>query len=227
MTDVLDTTAEGSGMLSVPRLRTAGLVALMGAVVMLVGAALYFAGGADAWLAVSSGDTEAYFTDAAANTTVLYAGLFFWVLGATTMAVGGGLLAGVGGGPAGMAARSTYAIGAAAAVVAFLVLAALVRLAGSGSTSYELGDVLAFLGTTLDDVATIFIIGVSPVLVGLSGKATWMPGWLSVWAWLCGIAGAVATLAIFMGASSTLGFALVPIGIGWLIAVGVFSMRRA
>ena len=225
MTGVLEGTLETSTDAPV-NMRAAGVVALVGAIVMLVGAALYASSGADYWLAVSSGETQGFLNDAAASATTLYAGLSAWIAGAILMAVGGGLVAGVGTGFGARAARTTLAIGASVAVPAFLVMATVVRLAVSGATSLELVDSLAFLGTTLDDVATIIIIGVSPVLIGLSGRSRWMPRWLFVWASACGVAGLLAGAAVFLGSSSTLGMVLVPVGIGWVLATGVVAIRR-
>ena len=53
-----------------------------------------------------------------------------------------------------------------------------------------------------------------------------MPAWLAVWAGLAGAAGLVAVVAIFLGLSASLGFALVPLGIGWMIAAGVVAVRQ-
>ncbi|KAA3639004.1 MAG: hypothetical protein DWP92_05305 [Armatimonadetes bacterium] len=225
MTGVLEGTL-GTSTDAPTNMRAAGVVALVGAIVMVVGAGLYASSGADAWAAVSSGDTQKFLNDAAASATTFYAGLSAWITGAILMAVGGGLVAGVGSGFGAPAARTTLAIGAAVAVPAFVVLATVVRLAASGSTSLDLADSLAFLGTTLDDVATIIIIGVSPVLIGLSGHGRWMPRWLYFWALACGVAGVIATVAVFLGMSSTLGMILVPVGIGWMFATGVVAIRH-
>ncbi len=225
MTTVLDQDQEVAAH-NTQGLRSSGWVMVLGAVTMLVGAALYFSSGADAWKAVSSGDTTAFLVDAASSTSVLYAGLAAWSIGALTMAIGGGMVAGASGGSAGWAARTSFAVGAAVAIPAFLLLGALTRLAGAGSTSYELADTLAFLGTTLDDIATIIIIGLSPVLLALSGRRAWMPRWLVGWAALAGLSGLLSAVAIFLGQSASLGFAIVPIGIGWMIATGVVAVRR-
>lgn len=226
MTELLDSPSKTSVERESSNLRAAGWATVAGAVIMLVGAGLYFSAGADAWAAVSSGDTATFLTDAGASTSTLYAGLTAWVIGVIGMAIGGGLLADAGAGPAAKAGRTSFTIGAAVAIPAFLVLAALTRLAGAGSTSFELADTLAFLGTTIDDVATIIIIGLSPVLVSVASRGIWMPGWLAVWASLAGAAGLVAVVAIFLGLSASLGFALVPLGIGWMIAAGVVAVRR-
>ena len=42
-----------------------------------------------------------------------------------------------------------------------------------------------------------------------------------------GAAGIVAALAIFLGMSASLGFAVVPLGIGWMVAAGVVAVRRS
>ncbi len=225
MTEVL---AHESGTIATapPSVRAGGRVTLAGALTMLVGAALYSSSGADVWGAVSSGDMATLLLDAAGSTTTLYAGLTAWVFGVIGMAIGGSQLADSGRGAAARAARTSLTIGAAVAIPAFLLLASVTRLAGSGSTSYELADALAFLGTTLDDVATIIIIGLSPVLVAMACRGTWMPRWLVRWAWLAGVAGLLSIVAIFLGQSATLGFAIVPLGIPWMIASGVTAIRR-
>ena len=207
-------------------LRSAGIAALAGAVTMVVGAALYLAGGADPWKAVSSGDMATYLADAADGSSVLYAGLAAWIVGVLGLAIGGRLLAAHGDGPLARAAGSTFTIGGAAAIPAFVAMAALIRLAGSGSASHELADTLAFFATTLDDVATIVVVGLSPALVVLSARAAWVPRWLFALGLLAGVAGLISAGSIFAGASSTLGFVIVPLGLGWMAAAGVVAIRR-
>jgi hypothetical protein len=195
---------------------------------MGVGGVLYGSAGADLWGFIDGDvDVATYLRDASASATTLLAAHTIWMVGVLILAIGGVLLTGRRQDSASTAARATYTIGAALAIPAFMSMVALTRLAESGADAPELANALAFLGGRLDDVATAVIIGLGPVLLTIANRSTWMPRWLVVAGVVCGVAGALSVVALFIGAADTLGFAIVPLGIGWMIAAGIVTIRRS
>jgi len=209
-------------------LRTAGYLLVGGAATMLIGAGVHFSTGADLWKAVDDGAMADYLTEASRSATTIVVGLAVWIVGSLLLGVGGVLASRGGDGPAPTAARTVYTVGSAVAIPAFVTMAAVVRLADAGTTSTDLADALGFVGIRLDDLATIALIGMGPVLLALAtGRDRWMPSWLTRAAWLVGAAAVLAAVAIFTGASASYGFLLVPIGLAWTIAAGTTAVRRA
>jgi hypothetical protein len=148
-------------------------------------------------------------------------------VGVLVLALGGVLLTGRTTDAASTAARATYSIGAALAIPAFMTMIALTRLAESGTDAPALVEALAFLGARLDDVATIVIIGLGPILITLASRKTWMPRWLVRFALVVGVAALVSVISLFFGQAGSFGLLLVPIGIVWSISAGIVTLRRA
>lgn len=202
--------------------RLAGAVMLAGAITMLGGAAAYFSAGADFWAAVDDGKMAALLTDAAAASERLYLAFSLWSFGALLLGSGGAWAArrrGV----TSAGVEATFAIGAALATISFLVMASVVRLAVAGGSA-DIAEPLAFLGVRLDDLATVMLIGAGPAL--LATRDSSMPRWLVAWGLAAGVVGVVSLAAMFAGSAATVGFVVVPIGIGWTIAAGVVFVRR-
>jgi hypothetical protein len=206
--------------------RAAGLTAIAGAATMIAGAIAWSIADADLWGLVD-GDVQAgtYLADAAASAPTLHAAHTIWMAGVFVLALGGALLTGRRDDPASGAARASYTIGAALAIPAFMSMVALTRLAESGADQPALAAALAFLGARLDDVATVILLGVGPVLLGLANRRTWMPSWLVALAWVCGAAGLLSLVSLFFGMAASLGFLIVPVGMIWTIAAGTVAVR--
>lgn len=213
---------------SLSRRRTAALLSIIGAAAMGLGGAVSTSTGADLWGLVDGDvDVATYLAEAAGSVSTLHTAHAIWIVGVLVIALGGVLLTGRTTDAASTAARATYAIGAALAIPAFMTMIALTRLAESGTDAPALAEALAFLGARLDDVATIVIIGIGPVLIALASRKTWMPRWLARFAVLVGVAALVSAVSLFFGQAGSLGLLLVPIGIAWTISAGIVTLRRA
>ncbi len=205
-----------------------GVTAIAGAVLMLIGAALWAASGADLDAALADGAIPRYLTDAAANSELLVANLSFWIAGVLMLSIGGLMLLslGVPNSNAAIAARAVYTTGAPLAIASFVAWLALIRLAGSGGAEVEaLADTLGFFASRADWIATVLLVSVGPALIVASGRDSWVPGWLAAWGALALFAGLLSTVAMFAGGLTTYGFLVVPVGLGWTIAAGVVALR--
>jgi hypothetical protein len=98
--------------------------------------------------------------------------------------------------------------------------------ADTSETAVALAKVVGWIGAKADDIATILIIGAGPLFIALAGREDWLPNWLVRWGYLAGVAGLIAAVIIYFPALSTLGLITVPVGMGWMIAVGVVLLRR-
>src|SRR5690606_7231151 len=139
----------------------------------------------------------------------------FWVLGVLLMATAGTLMAGCCISNPGLSemARVSMRTGASIAIVSFLTMLSLAVLI----PSLDVAVVTGWIGARLDDIATILIIGFGPLCLSIAGKRDWVPGWLAVWGYLAGITGLLGVVGMLTG-MVTLGFIIVPFGIGWMIA---------
>lgn len=205
-----------------------GVTAIAGAVLMLIGAVLFAASGADLDAALADGAIPQYLTDAAANSELLVANLSFWIAGVLALSIAGVMLLSLGASTsnAAIAARAVYTTGAPLAIASFVAWLALIRLAGSGGAEVEaLADTLGFFASRADWIATILLVSVGPALIVASGRDSWVPGWLAIWGALALLAGLLSTVAMFAGGMTTYGFLVVPVGLGWTIAAGVVALR--
>ncbi len=205
-----------------------GMLSVIGAITMTVGGGVYTTAGADLWGFVDSDvGVDAYMADAAAAVSTLHATHAMWIAGVFILAIGGILLTRGGPDTLSVAARASYMIGAALAIPAFLAMVALTRLAESGTDAPGLAESLGFLGARTDDVATVVIIGLGPLLISLANRDGWMPAWLVRIGMVAGLAGAASLVSLFFGAAGTIGFIIVPIGMVWSIAAGAITIRQA
>ena len=210
----------------------AGLTAIAGALLMLVGAALLQIAGVDLDTAVEDRAITNYLIDAAAEEKLLIANLSVWIAGVTLLAVAGASLSMLGdrAHPATSAARTLYAAGAPLAVAAFVVWFALIKLAAGTvdpAADTSLAETLAWIATRADWIATIMLVAAGPALLSLAGRGTWVPRWLAGWGAVAAIAGILTAIAIFAGGLTTYGLLVVPVGVGWTIAAGVVALRTA
>ncbi len=84
---------------------------------------------------------------------------------------------------------------------------------------------LGWIGARLDDFATVLIVGASPLFISLAGKADWVPGWLSKWGYLAGIAGLLSIVGMLTGVVP-LSFIIIPFGLGWIMAAGIVLVKK-
>lgn len=213
-------------------LRWTAVVAILGSILMVAGAAVWSASGVDLDRALDEGAMTGYLVDAAEQDTLLVVNLSLWILGVISLGIAGTALAARGdrAHPATSAARAVYVSGAALAVVAFVTWLALVRLAGNvadPASVVPLADALGFIASRADWIATILLVGVGPVLLSVSGRDTWVPRWLAGWSVLALVAAALTAVAMFAGGLTSYGFLVVPIGLGWTIGAGITALRAA
>jgi len=206
--------------------RAGGLLSIIGAVAMGTGGAFYTSTGADLWGLVDGDvDINTYLADAAASVSTLLVAHTIWIAGIVALTLGGVLLTGRSSDHTSTAARATYTIGAALAIPAFMTMIALTRLAETGADAPALTEALAFLGARLDDLATVIVVGLGPVLITIANRRTWMPGWLAALGVASGAAGLLSIISMFFGQSASLGFLIVPIGLAWTLAAGIVTIR--
>lgn len=202
----------------------AGGVSIAGALSMLIGAACWGASGTDLWQALATNEMESYLSQLPSAKQLLVINTCFWVLGVLLMATAGTLMAGfctVNHGLAEMA-KVFSRTGASVAIVSFIIMLSLAIVIPSADVAALIG----WIGARLDDIATMLIVGFSPLCLSIAGKGDWVPGWLSVWGFLAGIAGVLGIISLMTGIVA-LGFIIIPIGIGWKIAAGIVLVKKS
>jgi len=209
--------------------RLAGYTAIGGAVTMIIGAALWASTGTDLWVTLANDEMAAYLVAVAAAKPAMVANTTFWVLGVLLLGVAGTTLAKLCGRRPVWAqvAQVSFNTAVPLAIVSFLAMVVLVVQIGADTseTAVALAKVVGWIGTKADDIATILIIGAGPFFISLAGRGDWQPAWLTRWGYLAGAAGLIAAVIIYFPALSTVGFIIVPVGIGWMIATGVVLLR--
>jgi hypothetical protein len=210
--------------------RLAGYTAIGGAVTMIIGAALWGSSGTDLWVALANDEMAAYLTAATAAKPAMVANTTFWILGVLLLGVAGTTLARLCGRRPVWAqvAQVCFNTAVPLAIVSFLAMVVLVVQIGADSseTAVALAKVVGWIGTKADDIATILIIGAGPLFISMAGRRDWLPIWLARWGYLAGLTGLIAAVIIYFPALSTVGLIIVPVGMGWMIAVGVVLLRH-
>ena len=92
--------------------------------------------------------------------------------------------------------------------------------------SVDVATIIGWIGTRLDDIGTILIVGFSPLCLSIAGKGEWVPRWLTIWGYFAGIAGLLGIVGRVTG-NVALGFIIVPIGIGWMLAAGIVLVKKS
>jgi hypothetical protein len=192
-----------------------GVALVVGVVGMVVGAALYFGAGADLWAALSDGSIPAYLEEAVEHRTTLFVNLTVWILGATALSVGGIVLS------RDSVARHAYQLGGALAVVSFITWMGLIRVAPTIDPATA--ELVGFTVTRLDDLATICLIGLGPVLLAVTSDQ--LPRRLCQAAVIVGAATVLSIVALFTDASASYGLLIVPAGLVWTLAAGMATLR--
>lgn len=215
------------------RRRAAGIMAILGGVTMLTGSAFWAVSGTDLDAALEADAIGDYLTDAAANSTLLTANLGFWILGVILLGLGGIMLSTLGdqNSPATAVARFAFTAGPAAGIVFFSIwLGIVLGLAPAHIAGEQVEAIALALGhasSIADWVATVIILSLGGAAVAVAGRGTWVPRWLFRWAMLTAVLGALSIVGlIFFARNAALGFPVVPVGIGFMIASGITALRR-
>lgn len=205
-------------------LALAGGVSIAGAVSMLIGAAFWGASGTDLWQALATSQMESYMSKLPEASQLLVVNTSFWVLGVLFLATAGTQMAGFCNSNPGLGqmAKVFSGTGASIAIVSFVTMLSLAIVA----PSEEIATVIGWIGARLDDIATLLIIGFSPLFLSIAGKDDWVPGWLKIWGYLAGTTGLLVIIALMTGMIE-LGFIIIPFGIGWKIAAGVLLIKKS
>ena len=200
----------------------AGGVSIAGAVSMLVGAAFWGASGTDLWQALAGNQMESYLSQLPDARQLLVVNTFFWVLGVLLMATAATLMAGFCSLNTALAqvAKVFAGTGASVAIVSFIIMLSLAIIIPPADVAVLIG----WIGARLDDIATMLIIGFSPLCLSIAGKGDWVPGWLKGWSYLAGITGLLGIISLLTGIVA-LGFIIIPFGIGWMIAAGIVLLK--
>ncbi len=210
--------------------RLGGWAALSGAIIMLIGAALYFSSGTDLWATLDGGDMAAYLTAIGGAKAQLVAGFSFWIVGVLLMGTAVNavvhlceqrpMLAQV--------ANTGVATAVPLAIASFILMLSLaVQVApDSSSMSVAIAQVVGWVGARADDLATALIIGLAPFCLTLAARGEWMPTWLVRWGYVAGGVGLFSLVVLYLPGLGQLGFLIVPVGIGWMIALGVVLLRQ-
>lgn len=210
--------------------RWLGIAAIIGALLMVTGGVLATIAGSALDSALDDGTIAAYLVNAAENEGLLVVYLSLTIAGATILAGAGAGLAGLGDQthPATPAARTVYFAAAPLAIVACVAWLALIRLAGSAegsATVLPLAETIGWVASRVFWVATVFLVGLGPAFLSLSGRGTWVPRWLGIWSIFALFGGLLTTVAFFVGGLTTYGALIVPVGLGWIIAAGITALR--
>lgn len=201
----------------------AGGVSIAGAVSMLIGAACWGASGTDLWQALADNQMVNYLSKLPAVKQLLVVNTSFWVLGVLLLATAGTLMAEFCKSNPELAqmAKVFSRTGVSVAIVSFIVMLSLAQV----NPSADIATILGWIGARLDDIATMLIIGFSPLCLSIAGKRDWVPGWLTIWGYLAGIAALLGIISLFTGIVA-LGFIIIPFGIGWMIAAGIVLVKQ-
>lgn len=201
----------------------AGYVSIAGAVSMLAGAALWGASGADLWQALASNQMESHLDQLEPVKQLLVANTIFWILGVLLLGTAVSFMSHFCTSNPRLAQLTLVLIRSAVpvAIVSFIIMLSLAIHPPALEGAINIG----WIGTRLDDLATILIIGASPLFLSIAGRADWIPRWLAVWGYLAGIAGLLGVVSMLSGIVA-LGFVILPFGMGWMIAAGVVLIRK-
>jgi len=204
--------------------------ALGGTVIMLIGAALWGTSGTDLWAALDSGDMAGYLATAGAVKGQLVANLTVWIVGVLVLGAAGRALVQLCTRRRSLALAALVCISTAVPLVVVSYIAMMVLVVqiapDTSETSVAIANVVGWIGIRADDLATALIIGFAPLFISLAGHREWLPAWLARWGYLAGLIGLLSLVVLYIPPLSDLGFLIVPVGIGWMLAAGIVLLRR-
>lgn len=197
---------------------------------MAIGAIAWATTGVDFDTALEAGASLQLYADIAESRGTLMLAFTSWMLATPFFLAAGALVARRHADrPAALLAGSMMQMGAAVAVVAFMgFLTMTVAMAPLHATlSGELATTMNYLVSRADWIATILIIGLPPALLSFAMREEW-PRWLVIGGYLGLLTSALTILAMATGTGlATFGFAIVPVGMAWSLAVGIRLVRGA
>jgi hypothetical protein len=210
--------------------RLGAITAIGGAVLMLIGAALWGSTGTDLWQSLDGGNMADYLRAVANSRSALVANTVCWITGVLTLGVAGCAMAELGTRNRAAAAIATVCFRTAVplAIVAFLSMLALaIQIAPDAApNAIAIAEVVGWIGARADDIATVLIIGAGPFFLSLAGRGDWAPNWLAIWGYLAGILGLFSLSCLFFPGMVQFSFIILPPGMGWLIAAGIVLLRQ-
>lgn len=211
--------------------RTAAWTGLLGSICMLAGAALLGSTGADLDQAMLDDDITGYLAVAAGARTQLIVNLSVWIVGVFLLGIAARMMTLLSSNGTVMAHLVRYNYGVAiplviASYMAWMAVVVRGTLMDQASAA-PVAEVVGWFGVMADWVATIMVLGLGPWLIARSGYGTWVPRWLYTWAHLCLVAGAMNLLAMYAGGLTTYGFAVIPVGMGWMIGASIVLLKVA
>lgn len=213
--------------------RLGGYAALAGSLCGLAGAALVITSGSDMFQVLAGQPMADYLRSAAANSGLLIVNLTLWIFMVLLLGTAATMMSALCERRPSLAQLGRFCawVGVSVAICAFVAwLAIVVRLAPDQSAAALVtASAIGWFVLYADSIATILIIGVGPTFLALAGRDDWAPTWLVRWSFLTALTGLISLVDLMAGGSgsSTYGFAIVPVGIGWMLAAGVVLLRRA
>lgn len=221
---------ETATVTTIANTRPGGLTALGGAIIMLIGAVLYFSSGTDLWAAVDSDNMAAFLTAAGDVKTQLIANLSLWIVGVVMLGTAWRFIIPLCVQRPALARIAGVFVAAAVplAIASFIIMLALVVqiVPDTSDTSVAIANVIGWIGIRADDLATALLVGFAPFFITLAARGEWMPKWLGVWGYLAGIVGLFSLIVLYIPGMSGAGFLIVPVGIGWMLAMGIVLLRQ-
>lgn len=203
--------------------------AILGALLMLAGAVLKVASGADLDLALTTGSPADYLARLTEVRHLLVMNLSLWVVGVFFLGIAGTIMAGLCDRERTMGSivKLCYYTGVPLAIVSFVAwLALVVQLSPEASQAeLTLFEVVGWFISRADWTATILVVGAGPALISYAGRKEWVPTWLARFGILPAITGVLTAVAMFTNALTSYGYLIVPIGILWIIAAGIVLYR--
>lgn len=211
--------------------RIGAFMGLIGAVCMLIGAALWGSSGTDLWLALEGGDVEGYLTSAGRLKGQLISNLSIWIIGVLIFGMAGIIMAGLSDQNPfySLTADFCYRIAVPMVIVSYVaMLTVVVQIAPDTSPiSIAITKAVGWFGVRLDDISTALMLGFGPLFISLSGRAHWAPGWLVGWSYLAVTLGIFSIVVLYFPGLGQYGFIVIPVGVGWMIAASIVLFKRA
>ena len=193
----------------------------------VVGAVVFVVSGIDIDAATQAGTVPAALGSIASSAPTASVTYVLWILGASLFALAGGVMLRLGDDVASAIAGAASMVGGAVVIVSYIAFLGVLHLASTAPGDGTAATALAWMGTTADWVATILILGVMPVALAASGRGRWAAPWLRT-ASLAPAAAAAATAVSLVTRTgiTTWGFAVVPIGMAFVLVAALQLRAR-